>query len=296
MTVFHVALLLVLSALIGAVYPLVKIAEETIPPVTLTLLRALFATLLLLVVVGAGMRRSLLPLRSHWKSFALLGLLLSLFFLSLSEAEERISASVGALMACTAPGATFLIATLLLRWERFTWLRFAGTLVGLAGVALFVGPSRLLSEESELAGIAIIGGGFVLYAANMLLARSRGLDPFVTATGTLVAVTLFMTVAAFALEQPLGIHPSVESQLAVVGAGVLSTGLAYVILYYLIAHAGAVFTSSFCYIMPLFAIFVSHLVLGDDFGWTHSAGLAITLAGAWLVNRNPEKLAAGAPP
>jgi drug/metabolite transporter (DMT)-like permease len=291
----HVALLLVLSALIGAVYPLVKIAEETIPPVTLTMLRAFFAALLLLIVVGAGMRRSLLPLRTHWKTFALLGLLLSLFFISLSEAEERISASLGALMACTVPSATFLIATLFLRWERFSWLRSSGAVVALVGVALFIGPHRLFSERSELAGVAMISGGFVLYAANMMYARSRNLDPFVTATGTLMVVTLFMAVAAFGLEQPLSIRPSVESLMAAIGVGIFSTGLAYVILYYLVAHAGAVFTSTFCYLMPLFAILVSHLTLGDDLGWTHLAGVALTLAGAWLVNRNPEEIAGGAP-
>ena len=293
MNMVHVLLLLVLSALIGAVYPLIKIAEETIPPVTLTMLRALFATSVLLIVVGAVMRRSLRPLRTHWKTFALLGLLLSLFFISLSEAEERISASLGALMACTVPSATFLIATLLLRWERFSWLRFSGTLVALGGVALFIGPHRLFSGESELEGVAIIAGGFLLYAVNMMYARSRNLDPFVTATGTLIVVSLFMAVAAFWLEQPLGIRPSAESWLAAIGVGILSTGLAYVLLYYLIAHAGAVFTSTFCYIMPLFAILVSHLALGDDLGWTHIAGISITLAGAWLVNRKPEEIASG---
>jgi drug/metabolite transporter (DMT)-like permease len=296
MNTVHVGLLLVLSALIGAVYPLVKIAEETIPPVTLTLLRAFFATLLLLIVVGAGMRRSLSPLRTHWKTFALLGLLLSLFFISISEAEERISASLGALMACTVPSATFLIATLFLRWERFSWLRFAGTLVALGGVALFIGPDRLLSGRSELAGVAIIAGGFVLYAANMMYARSQDLDPFVIATGTLVVVTLFMAIAAFGLERPLSIQPSAASLMAAMGAGIFSTGLAYVILYYLVAHAGAVFTSTFCYIMPLFAILVSHLTLGDDLSWTHMAGVAVTLAGAALVNRKPEEIASANSP
>ena len=294
MNTVHVALLLVLSALLGAVYPLVKIAEETIPPVTLTMLRALFATPVLLVVVGAGMRRSLLPLRTQWKTFALLGLLLSLFFISISEAEERISASLGALMACTTPGATFLVATLFLRWERFSWLRFSGTLVALGGVALFIGPHHLLSGESELAGVAIIAGGFVLYAVNMMVARSQNLDPFVTATGTLIVVTLFMAVGAFGLEKPLGIQPSTESLMAAIGVGIFSTGLAYVILYYLVAHAGAVFTSTFCYIMPLFAILVSHLTLGDDLDWTHIAGVAVTLAGAWLVNHKPVEISGGA--
>jgi drug/metabolite transporter (DMT)-like permease len=192
-------------------------------------------------------------------------------------------------------GCDFLIATLILRWERFSWLRLSGTLVALVGVALFIGPQRLFSGESELAGVAIIAGGFVLYAVNMMYARSRNLDPFVTATGTLIVVTLFMAVAAFGMEQPHRIQPSAESLMAAIGVGIFSTGLAYVILYYLITHAGAVFTSTFCYIMPLFAILVSHVALGEELEWRHIAGMVITLAGAWLVNRKPEEIAGGAP-
>jgi len=54
----HVPLLLLFCALMGGIFPLIKIAEQTITPLTLAMLRAMLAALVLLCVVGTGMKRS----------------------------------------------------------------------------------------------------------------------------------------------------------------------------------------------------------------------------------------------
>ena len=139
----HVALLLLFCALMGGVFPQIKIAEQTITPLTLAMLRAVLAALVLLCVVGIGMKRNLASLISQWKTYSILGVLLSLFFVSMPEAEERISANLSSLLTCLIPISTFLIATLVLRWERFTLARLAGAVLALAGVAMFIGVDRL---------------------------------------------------------------------------------------------------------------------------------------------------------
>lgn len=268
---------------------MLKIAEQTIPPLTLTLFRTLSATAVMLVTVGLLMKRSLAPLRIHWGTFAFLGLLLSLFLVSISMAEERISASLGALMGCVAPIATFLITTLVMRWERFSWQRFSGTIMALLGMALFIGKESLSSGQSEWSGIAIIGCGYILYAINLIYAKFRGIDPFITATGTFIFATLFTAIFAFGLEQPLGISPSGESILAAAVIGIFSTGVAYMLLYYLTAQAGPVFASTSSYIFPIVTLLLGHLMLGEDLDMFRIAGMAITLTGAWLVNHNTQQ-------
>jgi drug/metabolite transporter (DMT)-like permease len=282
----HVALLLLMSILIGSMFPLLKIAEESIPPLTLTMLRALLATMVMFITVGLVMRRSLVPLRTYWKTFAFLGLLLSLFFTSISEAEESISASLGAVMVCIVPLVTFLITTLLMRWEKFSWQRFAGTIVALAGVVMFIGTESLSSGRSQWAGVSIIGGGYILYAVNLIVAKYRDLDPFLTATGTLLFATLFMALAAFGLEQPLAIEPSAKSLLAAAVVGIFSTGMTYLLLYYLVAYAGPVFAATSGYIIPIVTLLLGHFMLSESMDSAHMAGMALTLLGAWLVNRN----------
>jgi drug/metabolite transporter (DMT)-like permease len=284
----HVCLLLLFSALIGAIYPLVKIAEQTIPPLTLTLLRAVLAALILLLAVGGLMKRNLAPLLTQWKTFAILGLLLSGFFIALTEAEESVSSSLSAVLACLLPISTFLITTLVLRWERFSFSRLAGAFLALGGVAVFIGLHAHVANTVELVGVATMAGGYVIYAIYLVFARTRNLDPYLAATGTMIFVSGFMAVAAFVLERPLEIQASSQSLLATLFIGIFSTGLGYVVLYYLIANAGPVFTSTFGYFMPIFAVLASHFLIGEQLGWLQVAGVALTLAGAWLVNRQPE--------
>jgi len=98
-----------------------------------------------------------------------------------------------------------------------------------------------------------------------------------------------MALFALILEQPFTMRISGASLMATLFIGLFSTGLAYLLLFHLIAVAGAVFTSTFSYFMPFFALLASHFLIDEPLDWKHAAGIVITLAGAWLINRNTEK-------
>ena len=282
---FHVALLLLLAGLMGGLFPLIKIAEQTITPLTLAMLRALLAATVLIFIVGVGMRRDLTPLFREWRAYATLGSLLSAFFASIPEAEERIPANLSSLLTCVIPISTFLIATLVLRWERFSLSRLGGGIIALAGVALFIGPEKIQFGESQLAGVGIIIVGYIIYAIYLIYARACEFDPLVATTGTMVYVTLILAVAAFTLERPLALRPGTDAVLATVAIGVLSTGLAYVVLNYLIANAGVIFAATSGYFIPIFAVVMGIFLVGESIEWLQVIGLGMSLFGAWLVNR-----------
>ena len=290
--VLHIALLMFICAMMGGLFPLIKIAEQAITPLTLGMLRALLASMVLLLVVGSVMKRDLTPLISQWRAFATLGVLLGLFFVAIPEAEERIPPSLASLMTCIIPISTFLIATLILRWEKFTFSRLGGGVIALAGVAMFIGLEKIQFGVSQLVGVGIMFCGFVIYAVFLLYARACEFDPFVATTGTMVYVTLLLAVAAFTLEQPLALRPNKEVVLVTLVMGIFSTGAAYAVLNYLIVSAGVVFASTMGYFIPMFAIAASYFLVGDSISWLQVVGLGLTLVGAWLVNRKPEPVAA----
>ena len=283
----HVGLLLLLSALVGGLFPLVKIAEQSITPLTLAMSRSVLAALVLLFVVGIGMKRNLAPLILQWKTYVILGALLSVFFVSITMSEEYISASLASLLTCLIPISTFLIATLVLRWERFTLPRVGGATIALAGVAMFIGVEKIEFDRSQLAGVGIIACGYIVYAIYITYSRACKLDPFLAATGTMVYISLILSVAAFTFEQPLQLRPDKDALLATLAIGAVSTGLTYMLLQYLIANAGTVFAATSGYFIPLFAILASYFLVGETIGWLQVAGLGLTLVGAWLVNRSP---------
>lgn len=152
---------------------------------------------------------------------------------------------------------------------------------------MFIGLERIQFDNSQLAGVGIIACGFIVYAIYLMYSRACKLDPFLAATGTMVYVSLMLSVAAFTLERPLDLHPGKDAVMATLAVGVLSTGLTYVLLQYVIAKAGAIFAATSGYFIPVFAILASYFLVGETIEWLQVAGMGVTLVGAWFVNRSP---------
>jgi drug/metabolite transporter (DMT)-like permease len=249
--------------------------------------RALLAAILLVVIVAFAMKRDLTPLISQWRAFTILGVLLSLFFISIPEAEERIPANLSSLLTCVIPISTFLIVTLVLRWDRFTFSGLLGSILALSGVAMFIGLEKIQFGNSQLWGVGMIAVGYIIYAIYLIYSRACEFDPFVATTGTMVYVSLILAVAAFTLEQPLELRAGRDAILATLAIGVLSTGLAYAVLNYLITNAGVIFAATSGYFIPVSAIMMSYFIVDEPISWMQAVGLGMALFGAWLVNRRP---------
>jgi drug/metabolite transporter (DMT)-like permease len=283
----HVALLLLLGAVMGGLFPLIEIAEQFIGPLTLAMSRAALAAIVLLVIVGWGMKRDLTPLLSQWRAFAILGVLLSMFFVSIPEAEERIPANLSSLLTCVIPISTFLIVTLVLNWDRFSLSGLLGSIVALSGVAMFIGLETIEFGNSQLWGVGMIAAGYIIYSIFLIYSRACRFDPFVATTGTMVYVSVILAVVAFTLEQPLELRAGRDAVLATLVIGVFSTGLAYAVLNYLITNAGVIFASTSGYFIPVFGIMIGYFIVDEPITLLQLVGLGMTLAGAWLVNRRP---------
>jgi drug/metabolite transporter (DMT)-like permease len=171
----HVTLLLVISALMGGLFPLIKITEQSITLLTLAMSRAVLAALVLLLVAGVGMKRDLTLLVKQWKTYATLGLILGVFFVLIAEAEEYIAASLASLLTCIIPISTFFITTLILHWERFTFARLGGSALALAGVAMFIGLEKFQFDQSQVTGVAISVAGSIIRFTLSIRARASSI-------------------------------------------------------------------------------------------------------------------------
>lgn len=80
----------------------------------------------------------------------------------------------------------------------------------------------------------------------------------------------------------------------VLGLGVLGTGVAYILYYYIIGKLGAVSASSVAYIPPVVAIAIGVFFAGEQIALLEYAGAALILTGVVLVNRQPARMRSGA--
>lgn len=276
-------MLLVLSVLWGGSFFFAKIAVAELPPLTLVFGRVVLAALALhLVLLATG--RPLPHGRTDWRDFAVMGLLNNLLPFSLIFwGQARIGIGLASILNATTPLFTAILAHLLTRDDRLTGGRVVGILLGIAGVVLLIGPEALAGVADHLtAELAILGAALSYGFAGIFgrRFRARGIQPIHSAAGQLTATSLMMLPIALVFDAPWRLAmPGLETWGALVALALLSTALAYILFFRILAGAGAANASLVTLLIPASAMVLGGVVLGERFGWNAYAGLGVILCG-----------------
>lgn len=284
------ALLIALSVLWGAAFFFYKVLDDAgVPPFTIALVRVALGALVLAPVVLATGRH--LPSSARmWASFAVLGALNNVIPFSLiAFGETHIGSGLAAVYNATTPLFTALIAHAATRDERLTVPKIAGIAIGLGGVALMMGPSVVHGfGAAAIAQLAVVGAAVVYACAAIYSRRFRdlGIDPLVLSTGQLCASTVLALPLVLAFDHPwtLGHGLSLGVWAAWVGLGVPSTALAYVLYFRIIAVAGATNAASVTFLVPVSALLLGTLALGERLAPSSIAGMVAVFAGLAAID------------
>lgn len=291
----QLAALITLSAVWGASYLFIRIAVPAFGPFALMGSRVVLAALALGAILLASGRRA--ALRPHWRPLLVVGAVnAALPFTLIGAAELSITASLAAILNTTVPLFAALFGALLLG-DRIRPKRAAGLALGMLGVVVLVGWSPLALTPRTLLAIGAMLASTVSYgfAGVYIKKRLAGIPPLTLAFGQQLGAAAWLTVPAL-LTRPAQTPPT-ASLVALGGLVLLSTTLAYLLFYYLIASAGPVKTLSVTYLVPLFGALWGALFLGERLTGGMLGGLAIILASVVLVNdvRMPWKWPAAVP-
>ncbi|WP_186123622.1 DMT family transporter [Burkholderia gladioli] len=293
MSTRHLSLLILLAAFWGASFLFIRVVVADFGVAPLMVLRVGFGALFLLVLAlarngAAGLARTL---RRHAWPLLVCGLLNSAApFCLFAFAELTLQAGITSVINATAPLWAAVVAYLWLG-ERLSMPRVFGLVVGFAGVLLLVGNQVLAPEGSTggasagataLAAAAALGAT-LLYgiAANYTKRKLSGVDPLINATGTMTGATLLLL--PFALATWPAAPASAQAWGAVIALGILCTGVAYLIFFYLIAHVGPSRTITVTFVIPIFGILWGALFLGETVAPIMLAGCAVVLLGTALA-------------
>ncbi len=276
---------MLLSVIWGSAFMLVDVALDDLPVLTLVAGRlvgaALFASAVLLVTGGSLPRAA-----SFWAPVAAMGAVNIAFpFAMLTWGQQHIESSLAAILTASMPLSTAVLAHFFIG-ERVTAGRLVGLAVGFAGVIVLFGPGlRDVTESSTLGQLAVLGG-VIGYSTGTVIARrylQEGDAAAYTAGQTLVAVLLIAPIAA-AIDQPFDLDVSAKAGLAWAALGIVSTGTAYLLFFWLIRRVTAVQMSSVAYLIPVTAVILGTLVLDERLGASSFVGLGLIVAGVWAVN------------
>ena len=273
--------LVVLAALWGGSFLFMRIAAPEFGPVALVFLRVAGATLLLLPILAA--RGELRALRRHWRPIAVVRLSNSaLPFLGFAYAALSINAGLSAIFNSAAPLFAAVVAWLWLA-DRLTPARVVGLVVGFAGIVWLAWDKASTGGSASTWAILACLGASVCYGLSPSLTKRHlsGLPPLAVAAGSQLAATAFVAVPA-AVAWPAAL-PSPAAWLAAGALAFFGTGIAYVLYFRLIAHAGPQNAVSVTFLIPLFAIGWGWLFLDETLTWSLAAGCAVVLLGTALA-------------
>jgi drug/metabolite transporter (DMT)-like permease len=280
-------LLIMLSILWGGSFFFIEVALSSFTPFTLVAVRVALAAVALwgvVLVTGHDIPAS----GEVWLAFLVMGLLNNAIpFGLIVWGQTHIASGVASILNATTPLFAVVVAGIFLQDERATPLKFAGVFVGLLGVAMMIGLSSFEGNHDLVAQLAILGAAFSYAVAGVYGRRFRrlGVRPMVTAAGQVTGSALIMLPLSVLIDGPsVYFSASVTSWLALLSLAIICTALAYVIYFHLLQSAGATNLLLVTLLVPISAILLGWLFLGESLGWNHLVGMVCIAMGLSFID------------
>ncbi len=277
-------ILLTLGVIWGSSFLFLKLALESFEPFTLGAMRLLIGGSMIVGLVLVT--RQPLPRRKRdWAWIAVVGTIASgIAFGFMNTGQALIESSEGGIIITTVPLFTLALA----HWftdDKLTWRKVLGVVIGFAGVMVMFGPTLVSGFAASILGQSFIVITAFCYACGGVIARRQlgGVAPLVSAGFSLFFAACLLVPATFIFESPFTLQPTRDAWIGVIGASVLSTGVAIALLFVLIARAGPNFASMNNYLAPVVslswgAIFLAEPVTGIKIGALVLLMLGIAIA------------------
>ncbi|MBZ9657064.1 DMT family transporter [Phyllobacterium lublinensis] len=286
MTGFAWAQLFLLGAIWGGSFFFARVAVQVVPPLTLVLFRVAIAALALhIYLLGRGIR--FWDYQDHAMEFAGLGLLMNVIpFSLLFIGQTVLGAGVESILNATTPIWTVVVAAIFTVDERVTFNKVGGILLGISGLVVMIGPGVLTGLGGPLwAELAVLAATLSYAFAGILAKRFKGVPPTVTSTGQMTASTLIMIPVVLAYDGvPAVTSIDTSVWLAILGLGLLSTAFAYILYFSIVRTAGATNASLVTLIVPVSAILLGTIFLGERLAAHDFMGMALIAFGLIIID------------
>ncbi len=286
----HWFVFILLGAIWSSSFMWIKIAVAEIGPMTLVAFRVLFGLLFgvaVILIQRVQLPRSL----QEWAPLLLLGITnVAIPFFLISWGEQSIDSAVAAILDATVPLFTILIAHYWLHDDKMTVPKVVGLLMGFAGVVILMSKDIGDSAGSVLGQLAVVLA-CAFYAGSAVYARktTEATPGIVRSVGPLISSTAVMWLATFLVESPVEIPQLGITWIALLFLGIVGSGMAFILLYYLIHEIGPTRTSMVTYLFPLGGVLLGVVFLNEELSWQLLVGAVLIVLSLIVANLQSQK-------
>lgn len=280
--------IMLLSLLWGGAFFMIELGLRGFPPNSLVFLRMALAVppmLLALKILGHRLPDD----RKSWTQLFVLGAINAAFpFILFFWGQTQIDSGLASVLNATTPLWGVMTAHFLTRDEKATPARVVGVVLGLAGIVVMVGTEALGGiSGSVIAQLACLAAT-LLYALAAVYGRTLSqstMTPLVVATGQVITAAIIMLPVMLITDQPWTLPMAGwDAWAGAIGLAIPSTAIAYFFYFRLIDSAGASNAMLVAFIMPVIAIILGVVALGETVEGKELAGAALIALGLIAID------------
>ncbi len=287
----HWLVFITLGAIWSSSFLWIKIGVQDIGPMALTAFRMLFGAI---TAVAIGIFQKVQWPRDlrTWVIFGILGptsLAIPIFFISWGE--QTIDSAVASILNATVPLFTIVIAHFMLHDDKMTVQKVTGLLIGFAGVVILLSKDLTAGAHNSVIGQAAVILASLFYAGSAVFARKLTQHVQGTVRGAMPLITsaIFMWAVGPLAEKPFEFPSLSITWIAILWLGILGSGLAVIMLWYLIHEIGPTRASLVTYLFPVGGVLLGVFFLDEHLSWQLIAGTLLIVASLAVVNWKSRK-------
>ena len=280
------SLLILLAVIWGSSFFNIKIATYSYDPITLALVRVIFASIPLLILCKiSGIKIE--AFGKNWNWYALIGLCnIAIPFVLIAIGTAKINSYLAAILMSTTPLSGSILAHFFTEDEKLSYLKSLGVLIGFSGIILLFFDKVIINNENYIyALITILGSTFYCIGGLLTLKLKNKRNENVTTSTTLWSV-IFLLPFSLIIETPWESSPTFASTLSLLYLGVIATGLAWLIRFRILTVNGLVFQTQVAYLIPIFGIFFGYFLMDEVITWKVIVSLVVILIGIYIFKKN----------
>ena len=282
---FDLSLLILLAVIWGSSFFNIKIATYSYEPITLALVRVIFASVPLLILCRFK-KIKIEAFSKNWNWYALIGLCnIAIPFVLIAIGTSKINSYLAAILMSTTPLSGSILAHIFTKDEKLSFFKSLGVLIGFSGIILLFFDKVIINSENYIyALITIAGSTFYCIGGLLTLKLRKKKNENVTTSTTLWSV-IFLLPFSLIIETPWNSTPTLVSTLSLLYLGVVATGFAWLIRFRILTVNGLVFQTQVAYLIPIFGIIFGYFLMDEIITWRVFVSLAIILIGINIFKR-----------
>ena len=278
-------LLTVLALIWASAFFNIKIATYYYGPLTIAFLRIFFGAIPVILLCYFK-KIKIEAFSKDWYWFATIGVInLVIPFFLIAYGVQKVQSNLAAILMASTPLTAAVLAHIFTKNEKINLIKSLGVLIGFSGIIFLFSDNILINENNFFSAFLILFGScFYVVGGLLTLKISNKKNENVTASILIWGTLVLLPISLF-FEQPWNLNPRLDSTLALVYLGIFSTGIAWLLRFYILKHNGLVFQAQVAYLIPIFGVILGFLILKEAITSKVIISLIAVIIGIYIVKK-----------